>query len=288
MSLKAGLAAGAALLIDQLTGNPDHVSSTFIAVVCVSPVVLIGLRRAWDQVMGSAIGGTCGTLAASADLPLELGIPLAVGVGVLLCFLTGFGEGYLLASFAALFVQAVPFGAPMTTLGIRALAVGTGGVSGLVINLVVSSFAYRSIFTRRLRVADATVQRLLLRAAEEGPESARRGLPYLLGLSSELAAARRELEWRRDSVAWVDPLQHRLDRLQRLLHLLIDLGDLSAHHEVERHRVIGYLDALVHGRPTPLLPEAFRPTTSRLEALWLEAPDGPLPSKPELAQPPGQ
>ena len=116
LSIKAGLAAAAALAIDHLTGNPDHVSSTFIAVVCVAPVVLIGLERARDQVMGSAIGGTAGTLAALAGLPPELGIPVAVTVGVAVCFAFGFGEGYLLASFAALFVQAVPFGYPVMTL----------------------------------------------------------------------------------------------------------------------------------------------------------------------------
>ncbi len=230
LALKAGLAAGLALAFDHLTGNPDHVSSTFIAVVCVSPVVLMGLRRARDQVMGSAIGGTCGTLAALAGLAPEVGIPLAVSTGVLICFAAGFGEGYLLASFAALFVQAVPFGSPLPTLGIRGLAVCTGALSGLVINVLVSALAYRSIFTRRLRDAESAVVLILQRALDQGPQAAKTGLPYLLGLSQELDAARQELEMRNEPLEWVDELRNRLQCLERLLRLLLELEDQARHH----------------------------------------------------------
>ena len=232
LALKAGLAAGLALAFDHLTGNPDHVSSTFIAVVCVSPVVLIGLRRARDQVMGSAIGGTCGTLAALAGLSPELGIPIAVSVGVLLCFAAGFGEGYLLASFAALFVQAVPFGSPIPTLGIRGLAVCTGALSGLVINVLVSALAYRSIFTRRLRDAESAVAHLIQQALEQGLGVARSGLPYLLGLSQELDAARQELELRKDPAEWADALRDRLQCLVQLLRLMLELEDQARYHDL--------------------------------------------------------
>ena len=226
LGLKVGLATAIALGIDHLTGNPDHVSSTFIAAVCVSPVVLIGLRRARDQVVGSAIGGTWGTLLALGGAPPELGIPLATGLGVLCCFLFGFGEGYLLATFAALFVQAVPFGDPWSTLGIRGLAVGTGALSGLAVNVGVSAFAYRSIFRRRLIFADSKVARTLWRATHESLGLAREPIPYLNNLNQELESVRREMEWRGESLEWIDRHRDDLQNLRRLIHLVCDLDEL--------------------------------------------------------------
>ena len=268
------MAAGLALAIDHWTGNPDHVSSTFIAVVCVSPVVLIGIRRARDQVMGSAIGGTCGTLAALAGLPPELGIPAAVSAGVLICFQAGFGQGYLLASFAALFVQAVPFGLPIATLGIRALAVCTGALSGLLINVVVSSFAYRSIFTRRLRDAESAVAHLLHRAVDEGPGIAKSGFPYLLGLGQELDAARHELELRQEPLAWADELRDRLDRLEGLLHVTAELDALTCHHGLPQdaarsalQRAIGGEEQGVSEAQATALPAELKPILDRLRHL---------------------
>ena len=70
LTLKAALATLLALLLDGLTGNPDSVSSTFIAVLCVSPTVLMGLRRALTQMVGSVAGGLWGAGLAAVGAPL--------------------------------------------------------------------------------------------------------------------------------------------------------------------------------------------------------------------------
>ena len=111
LALKAGAACALALLFDALTGNPDHVSSTFVAVLSVSPVVLMGLRRSLDQVVGSVVGGLWGAGCMLLGLTPGLGIPLAVAAAVYSAFLFGFGRGFAVAAFSAMFVQAVPFGA---------------------------------------------------------------------------------------------------------------------------------------------------------------------------------
>ncbi|MEM8996230.1 MAG: hypothetical protein AAGF23_15690 [Acidobacteriota bacterium] len=95
---KAAAACAVALLIDGLTGNPDHVSSTFVAVLAVSPVVLMGLRRSFDQIAGSALGGLLGAGAMLAGLDLGVGIPVAVGLSILAAFALGFGRGYTVAA----------------------------------------------------------------------------------------------------------------------------------------------------------------------------------------------
>lgn len=150
---KAAAACLLSLLLDAWTGNPDHVTSTFVAVLCVSPVVLMGLRRALDQVVGSLVGGLSGTAATLAGLGSLAGIPAAVGAGVLLCFTLGFGRGYPVAAFTALFVQLVPRGGPLATFEVQLIAVATGAASAFLVNLLVSSLAYRNIFHRRLRYA---------------------------------------------------------------------------------------------------------------------------------------
>ena len=138
LATKAAAACALALAIDSFTNNPDHVTSTFVAVLSVSPVVLMGLRRSFEQVVGSLLGGLWGTAAALAGLTMGVGIPVAVGAAILSCFLVGFGHGYAVAAFAALFVQAVPRGDPITTLEVRFLAVATAALAAFLVNVFVS------------------------------------------------------------------------------------------------------------------------------------------------------
>ena len=75
-----------ALGFDALTGNPDHVTSTFVAVLSVSPVVLMGLKRSLEQVCGSLLGGVCGTAAALAKAGLQVvAVDEVTGFPELLC-----------------------------------------------------------------------------------------------------------------------------------------------------------------------------------------------------------
>lgn len=225
LAAKATAACGLALLADAVTGNPDHVTSTFVAVLAVSPVVLMGLRRSLDQVVGSLVGGAWGTAALLAGLGLGGGIPLAVGAAVLTAFLLGFERGYTVAAFTALFVQAVPRGSPLETLEVRLLAVATAAASAFAVNVALSAAAYKSIFRRRLRYAEATASALLVRAAEQGPAVARAGFPVLATLEEEILLALEELRWRRarGTETWLLGILERVRTLRRLLHLVLDL-----------------------------------------------------------------
>ena len=265
---KAALACALALGIDSLTGNPDHVTSTFVAVLAVSPVVLMGLRRSLDQIAGSLLGGLFGGGAMLAGLSLGLGIPLAVALSILACFACGFGRGYPVAAFTALFVQAVPFGDAAATLEVRMLAVATAAVSAFLVNVVVSAAAYENIFRRRLRFAESTVSALLVRAADEGPEVVREGFPVLAELSEELSLALGELRVRRSSSERLLEWQRRAEDLRRLLHLVLDLAYRLEEEGLPRDALQPWLRWLTQaGGTPPPVPASLEMTTSRIRRL---------------------
>ena len=267
---KAAAACALALLIDALTGNPDHVTSTFVAVLSVSPVVLMGLRRSFEQVAGSLIGGLWGTAAALAGIYAGIGIPLAVGAGILSCFLIGFGRGYPVAAFSALFVQAVPWGDPLATLEVRLLAVATAAVAAFLVNVLVSSIAYRNIFRRRLRYAEATVSKLLIAAAETGPQAVRAGFPMLGELEEQLQAARDELHWRRAEAtdSWLAGISYRAGVLRRLLHLVLDLSSLLEENGRPPDAAQPWLRWLIaSGGTEPEVPPILAGTTRRIRRI---------------------
>ncbi len=267
---KAAAACALALALDALTGNPDHVTSTFVAVLSVSPVVLMGLRRSLDQVVGSVVGGLWGGGAMWLGLGMATGIPLSVGGAVASAYALGFGRGYTVAAFAALFVQAVPRGGPLATLEVRFLAVGTAAVAAFVVNAVVSAAAYKNIFRRRLRFAESTVSALLVRAGEEGPAVVRAGFPVLVALEEELTLALGELRLRRAPKleAWVAGLLERVSTLRRLLHLVLDLLYRLEEEGLPADTMQEWLRWLVsEGGEDPEVPPALVATTQRIRRL---------------------
>ncbi len=264
---KAAAACALALAFDAATGNPDHVTSTFVAVLSVSPVVLMGLRRSFAQIVGSLVGGLWGTAAALAGLALGIGIPAAVGAAVLSCFLIGFGRGYTVAAFSALFVQAVPRGDPMSTLEVRLLAVATAALAAFLVNTLVSSVAYRNIFRRRLRYAEATASKLLVAAAQRGPLAVRPGFSVLAELEAQLDAARAELRWRRSAAtaSWLAGLSYRAGVLRRLLHLVLDLSYLLEENGLPPEAAQPWLRWLASaGGAEPAVPDPLIETTRRI------------------------
>ena len=267
---KAAAACALALGFDSLTGNPDHVTSTFVAVLSISPVVLMGLRRSFEQIAGSLIGGICGTAAALAGLGAGSGIPLAVGAGILISFLIGFGRGYPVAAFSALFVQAVPRGEPLATLEVRLLAVASAALAAFLVNTLVSAVAYRSIFRRRLRYAEATVSKLLVKAAAEGPQTVRAGFPVIAELETQLGTARAELRFRRaqSSAAWLAGISYRAGVLRRLLHLVLDLSYLLEEAGLPPDAAQDWLRWLVApGSTEPTVPRPLAETTRRIRRI---------------------
>ena len=122
MVLKAALACAIALSLDELLGNPDHVTSTFVAVLCMSPTVLIGLRNAWAQVIGSLVGGLWGTLVNLLGLTPIVGLPIAVGASIASTFGLRISSGYPVAAFTARFMILVQQATPLETFETRFLA----------------------------------------------------------------------------------------------------------------------------------------------------------------------
>ena len=165
LAVKAALACVLALALCSLVGNPDTVSAGFVAVLCVSPTVLMGLRRAGGQLLGSALGGVLGVAMSALELPTWLGVPIAVAASVRLVYALGFEAAYPVAAFSALLIQSGSIGSPAEALEHRVVAVVIAAASGFLVNLVVSGLAYEEIFGRRLAIVERQVFRLLPDAA---------------------------------------------------------------------------------------------------------------------------
>ncbi len=272
LTLKAALATLLALLLDALTGNPDSVSSTFIAVLCVSPTVLMGLRRALTQMAGSVVGGVWGAGLAALGAPLLTGVPVAVGGALLTTFALRLGTAYPVAAFSALFLQAVPRGGPVETLEVRVLAVATAAVSGFLVNVLVSGGAYRGIFGRRLVKASGLVRGALPVAARGGPDAVAPVWATLATLEGELDLAVEELRWRRREALRLRLEGHRRAAagLREALHLACELHYLAREDRATAQGVAhlaAWLEAPVDAPPA--VPESIAGPADRLvEALW--------------------
>jgi hypothetical protein len=260
---KAFLACLATILLGHAVGNPDHVSSTFVAVLSVSAVALAGLRTGLTQLAGSALGGVWGTLAALAGVPHQVAVPAAVALAIVTAFAVRAGSAYPIAAFTALYLVLVPQGTPLQTFGVRLLAVGTGVAGGLAVNLAVSALFYRGIYARRLAAAEGEVRALLPAAVRRGPDAAEQGFARLAALQGELDSALTELRWRRARASHgaLRRTWWRVERLRSLLHLASNVGEVARR------------EGLAEPALAPLL-------------AWLRAPSGPAPAVPApIAEP---
>lgn len=268
LALKSALACGVALGLDSLTGNPDHVSSTFVAILCLTPMVWLGLRRAGEQVLGAVVGCLCAAGCLWLRLPIELGVPVAVGgatLGWMMLRRGPLGSGFAAAAFTALFVQLVPFGDIGETLGVRGLAVLTGAVSGFVVNITVSGYVSRSIFDRRLALVRTHVEAHLNTAIRGGPEAVQEVFAALGAVDRELGTAIEELAMRRA------PDRHHLRERRRELRALRHLVHVAAevHYlilaqpdpEAAEAQVLAELEGATNGGSGPL-----RAAIERLQA----------------------
>jgi len=225
LSLKALLATGLALGLDLLLNNPDHVSSTFVALLCISPTVLMGLRRGTAQFTGSIIGGLIGTALAYLGLPLIIALPIAVGLAVFMSIHTGQILGYTVAGFTALFVLAVPQGTPIETFQIRILAIFIGSFSGFIVNVFVSSFDYIRIFERKIKVTEDYICDLILKSSKQGPSVMSQAFTFVSVVQQELSMAKEEVILRKSQsiLKKIRKMDNRLYNLIHLVHLFIDM-----------------------------------------------------------------
>ncbi len=241
---KSGAACALALLATFALDIPDLVTAAFVAILCCSPGALMGLRTSFEQLAGSVIGGSLGTLAVIVGLPQLVGVPLAVSLSILGTYAIGFSRGTVAASFTALFVQIVLFGDPLQTFGYRIEAVGIAAASAFVVNVGASAFFYRSLFERRLCKVSLRVDELVSIAAEQGPSVLFSVFPSLTQVDEELEQAIRELSWRRNK-ATADRLQvlrEDLLWLRDYVHLVVDLEMGESDTPEEVLKFIAWLD----------------------------------------------
>jgi uncharacterized membrane protein YgaE (UPF0421/DUF939 family) len=250
--LKATLACAVALIADYWLGNPDHVSSTFVAVLCISPTVLIGLRNAWAQILGSFVGGIWGVswllLADTFALPLLPGLPLAVGLAVASTFLLKIQSGYPVAAFTALFMVAVPQTTPLLTFETRFLALFVAAVSSFLINALVSAMLYQRIYARRVKKVEGFIETILIPVFQGDQKLADRGFALLNILQQQLRNTLFELQLRR---AWtmhkdIHTFLLRTQKLSYLLHLVLDLRFLCQEENTASESVEPFLEWLLN------------------------------------------
>lgn len=268
---KAALACALALLGCRLLGNPDLVSATFVAVICVSPTVLVGIRRSTLQIVGSVIGGTLGAAAGALGVSAEVGIPVTVGLAVLVAFRLGLGSAYLIAAFSALIVQAVPRGSPATALDVRIVAVLIAAVAAFVANAVVSGGAYVRIFKRRLARIDAYVAQVLTAAAADpSPEALLPAFEPITAVQGEIATAIAELTVRRSGeLPHLHEAARRAEALRRLVHVAVDVAWAAQEADLRGEAAALFAWAALHEGPPP--GTAPTPAFERFIALVLES-----------------
>lgn len=242
--LKATLACAVALLLDRFLGNPDSVSSTFVTVLCISPTVLIGLRNAWAQIIGSLVGGLWATGANLLSLDPLIGLPLAVGGAIGSSFALRIASGYPVAAFTALFMILVSRGTPIDTFQVRFLALFIALLSSFLVNALVSAMLYKDIYTRRLLKVEKQILASFEAVLQGEHSKADAGFALLGVLQQQLQRTLFELKLRRDRVTSleIERMLRRTRHLGYLLHLVLDLAYLSREEKVELQQVQNFLN----------------------------------------------
>lgn len=210
----AGKAAASSVLawaIVDLLGNPDAVSAAFVAVICTSPIILSGLKRARDQIIGSLIGGAVAALFLMMGAPFPIALGGSVAIAVWGTMAAGFEAGYLVAAFTAIYLLLIPRGTPAHTLAVRLSAVAVGGTAAVLVNGLVSLLMYARIFRRKVAMAVTLVSnelQALVLTADPPPGGVEPLFATLGTLQGELADAVRELRWRRGSLLHGEVVEH--------------------------------------------------------------------------------
>jgi uncharacterized membrane protein YccC len=267
LAVKAALASLLALALCGIVGNPDTISAAFVAVLCVSPTVLMGLRRAAGQLLGSAVGGLFGIGATLLALPVWIGVPLSIALSVRIVYAAGAGVAYPVAAFSALLIQIAPMDSPADTLDHRMVAVVLAAVSGFLVNLVVSGLAYEEIFGRRLALVENLVMRLLPQAATRGPEAAQQGFTAIAEVQAELSLALEELRWRQNwrNLRLIENAWWRAGRLRHLLHVATEMGYGAQTSGVPPEALAPFLDWVRHqSGERPEVPDPLEPSARRI------------------------
>ena len=227
LAAKVALGTALALLICRIFGIDDGVSAAFVAVLCTTPTVLSGLQRAGTQFLGSLFGGLAAAFFGALGLPVEVALPISVGVAVGAIFPLGQGHAYGVAAFTAIYMHLLPHGSVGHTLAVRIAAVAVGGAAAAAVNMAISAAFYDRIFARRVGVATAALAKALRTCASGACDAD--GLlpvfPMLRDIAAEVQHARDELRWRRsEKLPRLERAARRVRALTRLAHFARDLG----------------------------------------------------------------
>lgn len=249
LTLKAATAAALGALLAHLTKVPDALSSSFIALVCVTPSAYAGLRRGIEQLGGAVIAGAITALMfaiwpyAHGDPHVAIVVFASVAVTTGACLRLRWEGGHLTAGFTTLYLTLLPFPDFATAMRVRLLAVLLGITAATVVNGAVSVVAARGILARRIRRARAAVAeplRVTARACAEGASreglDARYALAFAVvvelrrdlgGLAREVtlpsrAAVRREAREAFETAARLEEVSH----LGKHIALLLEDGDI--------------------------------------------------------------
>ena len=242
LATKAGAAASMAVLATQLFGLKDALSAGFVAVVCVSPTAYAGLRRGFEQVVGSVLGAGV-TMALLFLLKAPQLVPLlvlsSVLASVLLCMRLRLEQGYVVASFTSLYFASGLYASTSVALENRFGALALGIAAATLTNMVVSFLYAERILQRRMRLTRAIVAKALASAPEARTVDA--AFEPAFAVVSELRAD--------------------LDGAARELFGRAPLGALAAAHRDEAIRLRTFLHLaktlVLLGQPTEVLTEAI-------------------------------
>jgi uncharacterized membrane protein YgaE (UPF0421/DUF939 family) len=235
MVVKAMLACALALYLNRLLGNPDHVSATFVAILCLTPTVRMGLKNARAQLLSGLLGACWGTWLHLSAHPPEIILPLAVGLAIGSSFALKMGEGYATAAFSALFVILVQFQSPWHTLGVRFVSLSIAAASSFFVNALVSALIYRDIFSERLQKVEQRLYAVLPEVLAGNGAAADQVFELLAQLKAQMRETLKELAFRRawKTHAQVSRLLIRAQWLNYLLHLIWDLAWLQREEHLD-------------------------------------------------------
>lgn len=216
-SLKGGLAAGLALLLCQAFKVNDPISATFVAVMCITPTLVTGLRAAVEQALGSLIGGAIATLLVLAGLPPVPALILSVGLAILASGALRMPGAHGIAAFTALYVVLMPAHVPTYFYRMGAVAIAAGAALG--VNFVLSAVQYRQLFGRRMAIVRQAVAWTLQQTTES---EFGYGFAIVDGFTSEVEDARRETWARRRLGEKLEAYRHEAILLRHVLHFGLD------------------------------------------------------------------
>lgn len=244
LATKAGAAASMAVLATQLFGLTDSLSAGLVAVICVSPTAYAGLRRGFEQVVGSVLGAGI-TMALLFFLNAPQLVPLlilaSVLLSVLLCLRLRLEQGYVVACFTSLYFASGLYAKTSLALENRFGALALGIVAATFTNLLVSFLYAERILERRMRLTRAIVGKALSAAQDESADT--------IDATFEPA------------FAVVSELRTDLDGAGRELFARAPVGKLASAHRDEaiRLRTVLHLakTLVLLGQPTEVLTEAI-------------------------------